>query len=332
MYVKGYREAKMDWICENSALTENVLHNLQIKNDYVELKENYEEGYLETPVIETEKFKEITPSWNSKTNIDSSVELLIKIRVENSWTPYISYGIWSTDGNNIGIKERENYDLMRVTSDRIFVKDEKFGDAVQIKVLFKGNSPKLKLIAFSTDGGGDEAVEGNYLRILENIPLISQLASGHKDARVICSPTSLTMALKFHGMNVGLNQVARGTLDSGNNAYGNWPQNVALAGELGMRAYTKRCKSINPVKNFIAKGIPVVASVCVQDKEQLAGAISAFPHGHLMVVAGFEIKDGAEYIVVNDPAANSDAEVRKSYLLDEWVKVWRHYIYAVTMD
>ncbi|NYB73335.1 C39 family peptidase [Sedimentibacter hydroxybenzoicus DSM 7310] len=322
----------MDWICEKGALSENILHNLQINNDYVELKENHEEGYLETPIIETERFTEITPSWNSKTNIDSSVELLIRIRAENKWTPYISYGVWSTNGNNIGIKERESHDLMKVTSDRIFVKDEKFGDAVHIKVVFKGNNPKLTLIAFSTDGGEDEAVEGSYLRILENIPLISQLASGHKDARVICSPTSLTMALKFHGKNVDLDQVARGTLDSGNGAYGNWPQNVAMAGELGMRAYTKRCKSINPVKNFIAKGIPVVASVCVQDKEQLSGAISAFPHGHLMVVVGFEIKDGTEYIVVNDPAANSDAEVRKSYLLDEWVKVWRHYVYIVTPD
>ncbi|WP_312699824.1 C39 family peptidase [Sedimentibacter sp.] len=320
----------MDWICEKSALGENALHNLLFNNNHVELKEKCEEGYLETPVIETAKFKEVTPSWNSKTNVDSSVELLIKIRVENEWTPYTSYGVWSTDGNNAGIEEREKYDLMRVTCDRIFVKDDKLGDAVQIKVILKGNKPELRLIAFSTDGGEDEAVEGNYLRIIENVPLISQLASGHKDAGVICSPTSLTMALKFHGKDVELEQVARGTLDSGNGAYGNWPQNAAMAGELGMRAYTKRCKSINPVKNFIAKGIPVVASVCMQDKNQLKGAISAFPSGHLMTVVGFEIKDGTEYIVVNDPAADTDAEVRKSYLLDEWVSVWRHYIYAVT--
>ncbi len=320
----------MDWICEKSALTENKLHNLQVKGDYIELKENVEEGFLETSVIETERFMEITPSWNSKTNMDNSVELFIKIRVEDIWTPYTSYGVWATDGNNIGIKERETYELMIVTEDRIFVKDEKFGDAVQIKVVFRGKSPKLRLIAFSTDAGEDEEVEGNYLKVLENIPLISQLASGHKDARVICSPTSLTMTLNYHGKNVNLDHVTRGTLDSGNNAYGNWPQNVAFAGEQGMRAYTKKCKSINPVKNFIAKDIPVVASVCVQDKEQLTGAISAFPHGHLMVVVGFEIKDGIEYVVVNDPAANSDAEVRKSYKLDEWVKVWRHYIYVVT--
>ena len=322
----------MDWICENKDLKKNELVGLKSEGSFLVLKENVEEGYLLTDVVETDKFTEITPSWNSRTGNDSSVELFIKLRVENEWTDFVSYGIWATDGFNKGIMEREKYELIKVTGDRIFVNDGRFGDAVQIKVVLKGNNPKLKLIAFSTDGGEDEPAEGDYLRIIENIPLISQLASGHIHSNSICSPTSLTMTLKFHGKDVNLDQVTRGTLDSGNEAYGNWPQNVAFAGEQGMRAYTKKCKSINPVKNFISKGIPVIASVVSQEKEALEGANSAFPHGHLMVVVGFVIKDGIEYIVVNDPAANSDAEVRKYYKLDQWVNVWRHYIYAITKE
>jgi uncharacterized protein YvpB len=320
----------MDWICENTGLINNDLCDLKAESGFVTLIENIKEGYLETPVIETEKFSEISPSWNSNTEENSSVELFIKLRIENEWTPYISYGIWSTNGKNLGIKDHYSDELIRVTEDRIFVKNGRFGDAAQIKVMLRGNNPRLRLIAFSTDGGEDESVEGNYLRVIQNVPLISQLASGHKDAHVICSPTSLTMALKYHGKDVDLDQVTRGTLDSGNDAYGNWPQNVAFAGEQGMRAYTKKCKSINPVKNFIARGIPVVASVCMKEKEMLDGAISAFPSGHLMVVVGFDIIDGIEYVVVNDPAANSNTEVRKYYRLDQWVKVWRYYIYAVT--
>lgn len=320
----------MDWICENSDLGKNQLNDLKVTGDFVVLNENVKEGHLETPIIETEQFTEITPSWNSRTDKGSFIEYFIKLRVENNWTPYVSYGIWSTDGNNIGVTEYYSDDIIRATDDRIFVKNGKFADAVQIKVVLKGNSPKLKLIAFSTDGVEDEALEGDYLRVLDNVPMISQLASGHKDARVICSPTSLTMTLKYHGKDVTLDQVTRGTLDSGNNAYGNWPQNAAFAGEQGMRAYTRKCKSINAVKNYIAKGIPVVASVCMKEKEMLDGAISAFPSGHLMVVVGFDNKDDVEYIVVNDPAANSNAEVRRYYRLDQWINVWRHYIYAIT--
>ena len=48
--------------------------------DFIVLDEKVEEGYLLTPVIETDKFTEITPSWNSRTSSHSSVELFIKIR------------------------------------------------------------------------------------------------------------------------------------------------------------------------------------------------------------------------------------------------------------
>jgi len=319
----------MDWICEGRELYENEVENLVISGDYLKLAQNCNEGYLVTPVIDVPEFTEISPSWNSKTNKDNSVELLIRLKTGEDWTQYISYGIWSTDGNNIGIKEDQSNGLVKVTTDRIFVNNNKFGDAVQIKVVFRGNDPLLKLIAFSTDAGVEEEIEGDYLKIIDDVPMISQLASGHKDSHSICSPTSLTMTLKYHGISAELNDVAKGTFDTGSELYGNWAQNVAYAGEQGMRAYTKNCVSINTVKNLIAQNIPVVASVVSIDKEALDGAISAFPSGHLMVVIGFQIIDGIEYIVVNDPAANSDEEVRKNYKLDQWIKVWRHYIYNI---
>jgi len=198
-------------------------------------------------------------------------------------------------------------------------------------VVFRGNEPKLRLIAFTTDSGEEEEVTGDYLKTIDDVPMISQLASGHKDSHSICSPTSLTMVLKYYGIPVALNDVTKGTFDTGSELYGNWPQNTAYAGEQeGIRAYTKKCVSINEVKNLIARDIPVVASVVSKEKEALEGAISAFPSGHLMVAVGFKIINDVEYIVVNDPAANSDDEVRKYYKLDQWIGVWRHYIYVVT--
>lgn len=320
----------MDWICERKELYDNEFENLVMSSEYIKLAQNCHEGYLVTPVIETAEFTEITPSWNSKTNKDNSIELLIRLKIGENWTQYISYGIWSTDGNNVGVKENQSSELVRVTTDRIFVNNGLFADAVQIKVIFRGDEPKLKLIAFSTDAGEEDEIVGDYLRIIENVPMISQLASGHKDSHSICSPTSLTMVLKYHGIPVELNDVTKGTFNTGSELYGDWPQNSAYAGEQGMRAYTKKCVSINTVKNLIARNIPVVASVVSKNKDELEGAISAFPSGHLMVVVGFKLIHGTEYVVVNDPAANSDEEVRKLYKLDQWVKVWRHYIYVVT--
>ncbi len=320
----------MDWFCEGKDLYENEIENLIMNGEYLKLTKNCTEGFLVTPVIEVPRFTQISPSWNSKTTSDSSIELLIRIKIGENWTGYISYGIWSTDGNNRGITENQSDDLVKVTVDRIFVSNDKFADAVQIKVVFRGNEPKVRLIAFTTDSDEKEEVVGDYLKIIDNVPMISQIASGHKDSHSICSPTSVTMVLKYYGILVELNDVASGTFDTGSELYGNWPQNSAYAGEQGMRAYTKKCTSINTVKNFIARGIPIVASVVSKEKEALDGAISAFPSGHLMVVVGFKMVDGVEYIVVNDPAANSDEEVRKDYKLDQWVNVWRHYIYVIT--
>lgn len=322
----------MDWICEGKELYENEIENLVMSGEFIKLSQHCSEGYLVTPVIETSEFTEITPSWNSRTNIDSSVELLIRLKIGENWTQYISYGVWSTDGNNIGIEEDQSNELVKVTTDRIFVNHGLFADSVQIKVVFRGDEPKLELIAFSTDTGAEDEINGDYLKIIDNVPMISQLASGHKDSHSICSPTSLTMVLKYYGLPVELNDVTKGTFNTGSELYGDWPQNSAYAGEQGMRAFTKKCVSVNSIKNLIAQNIPVIASVVSKDKNELEGAISAFPSGHLMVVVGFKMIDGIEYIVVNDPAANSDEEVRKYYKLSQWIKVWRHYIYVVTPE
>ena len=103
----------MDWICENGGLAANQLNNLTVNGEFAQLSENNSEGFLETNVVQTERFKEITPSWNSRTDKDSWVELFIKLRIEDIWTPYVSYGLWSTDGNNIGVKNYYMDEIIR---------------------------------------------------------------------------------------------------------------------------------------------------------------------------------------------------------------------------
>ncbi len=321
----------MDFIFEGVDLRDNTLVNLGFYDEYLVLDKGNSEGYVETAMMQIPRFTEISPSWNSRTDKNSFVELLIRVRVEEKWTEYKSYGVWATDGFNKGVNEDQSDDKIVFTEDRIFIKNNKYGDGVQVKVILRGENPKLKLIALTTDSKDEvEEIGGNYLKILESVPRISQLISGHEDANSICSPTSLTMALKYHKVDVDLTTVTKGVFDNGMKLYGNWPQNVAYAGELGMRAYTKKCDSIDDVKRLIIKDIPVVASITTKDKEQLKGTIMAYPSGHLVTIIGFKNIEGEEYIVVNDPAAMSLEDVRRDYKLAEFIKVWRTYIYVVT--
>lgn len=321
----------MDFIYEGLGLGEFERKNLDFDGEFLSLHNKEERGYLETNIIEVKSFTEVSPSWNSRTDNKSFVELFIKVRVNGQWSEYKSYGLWATDGFNVGIKGNISDDLLTVTEDKVLVNKGEYADAVQIKVVLSGDNPKLKLIAFTTNAKEEiEEVKEDYLKVLSEVPQISQLQSGHIHANSICSPTSLTMALKYYGVDIDLFDVTKGVLDTGCNLYGNWPQNVAFAGECGMRAYVKKCSSINDVKRLISKDIPVVASIKTDSKEELRGSTMCYPEGHLIIIIGFVIRDGVEYAVVNDPAAKEGEPIRREYLVDELVKVWRGYIYVVT--
>ena len=44
--------------------------------------------------------------------------------------------------------------------------------------------------------------------------------------------------------------------------------------------------------------------------------------GHILVVRGFEKKDGIDYVVVNDPAGKSNESVTRRYKLSEFENAW----------
>ena len=70
---------------------------------------------------------------------------------------------------------------------------------------------------------------------------------------------------------------------------------------------------------FVEAGIPLVASIAAEP-----GALRGFPlsngtAGHLVVIVGFT-RVGAP--IVNDPAAESNAAVRRVYDRTEFERVW----------
>jgi hypothetical protein len=64
-------------------------------------------------------------------------------------------------------------------------------------------------------------------------------------------------------------------------------------------------------------GVPLVASVRFEEGE-LAGAPIRRSGGHLILLCGYR----GDVAVVNDPAAPSDAEVRREYAVGDLECVW----------
>jgi hypothetical protein len=69
---------------------------------------------------------------------------------------------------------------------------------------------------------------------------------------------------------------------------------------------------------FIKAGIPLVASVA-WSSNKLTGGIKS-TNGHLSVIAGFT-GDGKK-VIVNDPASDTNAEVKHFYDREEFERAW----------
>jgi hypothetical protein len=148
------------------------------------------------------------------------------------------------------------------------------------------------------------ATWGNVL----DVPQRSQMSEA-KDARSICSPTSLAMVLEFYGVKKATREVADAVFDHAEKIYGNWPFNVAYAQSvLGGSCFVAKAEGLQNLEAEIAAGRPVIASHRFKSGD-LDGAPLPESNGHLIVVAGFTA-DGD--VVVNDPAGNSN-EVRRIY-------------------
>ena len=47
---------------------------------------------------------------------------------------------------------------------------------------------------------------------------------------------------------------------------------------------------------------------------------------------GFTIKDGEEYVIVNDPAAKEVETVRREYKVSEFERAWNRIIYVLVPE
>nr|SBO94897.1 membrane protein [Nonomuraea gerenzanensis] len=147
-----------------------------------------------------------------------------------------------------------------------------------------------------------------------------------------CSPASVAMVLAYWGREpapeelawVGdgdpapaVDHAAAGTYDESYQGTGNWPFNVAYAGRFGLAGFVTRLRSAVELERFVRAGIPVITSQSFKVHELPGSCYST--SGHILVVTGFTTEGD---IVVNDPAAPRDAEVRRVYPRAAFEHVW----------
>jgi hypothetical protein len=134
----------------------------------------------------------------------------------------------------------------------------------------------------------------------------------------ICSPTSLTMVMMYFGVDrPTVVDNAMAVYDNENAIFGNWGRAAARAGETGLDAWVTRFRNWEQVKEQIAQGTPVIASIRF-GKGEFPSAVLPETDGHLIVIRGFRL--GGD-VVVNDPASRERGD-GAVYRADEMARAW----------
>jgi uncharacterized protein YvpB len=315
--------------------------------------EDYSEvGIFTSDIIYTLPFQYLIISWNADTPKGTSIKIEAQVLVNkngnSSWSSWLSFGKWCSKDERSSAYKTDNIDeLAYIDTDTLKIKGSngETANAVRYRITLSTSdtktTPTLKLVAgtirnnqLSEDAPNlhtsASLPEINSINKELNVPRSSQMLRNPKIAGVICSPTSITMILNYYGLMLVPEETAAGVYDTEYDGYGNWPFNTAFAGSRGFKAYVTYCSSIYDLKREIYNDHPLAVSVKYKNSQEvdaklpvIHGAPITKTNGHLIVICGFTKEDDKEYIIVNDPAAASNEDVRLKYLLEEFDAAWK---------
>ncbi len=319
---------------------------------------SYEVGTWTSPVVELDyPDDEAISSWNARTPTGTWVETLFRGRhADGTWTKWYVLGRW-TSGRDYaaGDIHRTSLDGQNDTDARILTDTfstrsgrEPVAFQTRVSLLRPGgatSSPKLDAITTMTSelipayAGTSEFTLGRQVELA--VPAYAQnIHAGEYPeygggGEVWCSPTSTAMVMRYFGAHHspsaadlagivapnGDPQVDHAAMNVWDYTYegaGNWPFNAAYAHTYGLDAFVTRLRSLQEVERFVEAGIPVVTSLS-WDLEEMPEA-GYDTNGHLLVIIGFT-EEG--HPILNDPASNSNDNVRSIYTRENFEKVWQ---------
>jgi Peptidase_C39 like family len=289
----------------------------------------------------------LIPTWEATTPGRSLVRVEVRaMSADGSTGSWDTMADWSRTGRPVA---RTSYsgqadDIGRVSVDTWYAASSIAAWQVRVTLLRpRGSSLAVSLERVGAVASLDAAsprptsAPGSSVGTVLDVPMLSQMVhSGHYPqwgggGEAWCSATSTAMVLGYYGIaptptgispghvDAVVDHTAKMVYDHGYRGTGNWAFNTAYAATLvAGDSYVTRMSGLREAEDHIAAGVPLIVSVAF-GRNQLTGAPISASNGHLLVVVGFE-PDGD--VVVNDPAAPTDAEVRRVYDRAQFERIW----------
>lgn len=294
-------------------------------------------------------FSQLVPSWAADTPAGTWIEICLRVRRTGgrSYSRWFVAARWSSPAGAISSTSlpHQSDPMGWFDVDTLRVTQGVSADLWQLRITLLREvgsqaTPVLRyaggMISAGTPDLDTTSKPGPYAGKILDVPAMSQRVhagqypnwAGGGDAW--CSPTAVSMILAYWGTGPTPDryawvkegpdrQVPYAAQHCFDHAYGagNWSFNAAYAAGFGLEAFVTRLRDLTEVEEFAAAGIPLVASLPVAP-ERLDGA-GYRSDGHLMVLAGCT-DDG--YVMVNDPAAPTAADVPRRYRRDQFERAW----------
>jgi len=306
---------------------------IAVSGDFISMSGGGEKDYPRQGTWTSPEFQlempssEFVPSWNGSVPANCGVRLELRTARRGDWSPWLYFGSW---GRVPQIEKTTSFDDGEVFIDNLIL--HRSATAVQIRALLFSYemdnrvSPQIRRIALSYSGYAPQMAERDLASIkLEKsqwasdlkVPFRTQKDAPPALANQICSPTSVSMVMQYWGVNRPTVENALAIYDSEYDLFGNWARAVQRAGELGLDGWLQRFRHWEQVKEQIARGQPVIASIAFR-KGEFDSAVISRTNGHLIVIRGFT-ENGD--VIVNDPANREKGE-GAVYKADELARAW----------
>lgn len=294
-------------------------HQLDLATD-----PDFEGGLRSSVVADGAPFDEALPSWNVSTEMPFTVD--IRVRPDGStWSPWLRIGDWNLPRRTEDVpttfdRGRVAVDVLRLVSpmEEVQLGFRPANGAVALDPMEITGSIVLTSVADLESSLDDAMSEPWPATVRLDVPARSQREDGGEIGHRICSPTSVAMALSYHGVDVRTAELATVIRDPHHDIYGNWNRAVQGAHAHGVQGRLARLSSWSRVADILATGTPIIASIRA-DEGELRGAPYPSTGGHLLVITGLGA-DGSVH--VNDPAARTAADVPRTYFRRDMTRVW----------
>jgi len=296
-------------------------------------------------------FTELIPSWAAVTPGDSFI--VVEVRGKDAAGRTSSWDVmarWATGDSQVRRTSfgAQTDDLANVavdtwrSSSATGLRDFQLRVSLYRKVGATTASPTVRSVGAMTSRLPSGSVQPSRpLGIAKTLPVpqFSQMVhSGHYPSyggggQAWCSPTSVSMVLHYYRalptssawswvpaghVDPWVDHAARMTYDTTYGGCGNWSFNTAYANQRVASAFVTRLRSLREAEEFIAYGIPLIASISFA-RGQLSGSPIGATNGHLLVISGFTPEGD---VVVNDPASPNREGVRRVYQRAQFENVW----------